>query len=113
MMRGWRVASLAGNLPKLEKLYGGADLHIGYRVHAHLFCLSRRVPSILINEDSRGVGQAAALGTKGLGINGGDLSPIQEAIEAHFERRGSEVSQSIATMRDTFPTMHRFLKTLV
>lgn len=112
MTRGWKVASLAGSLPKLEALYGNADLHIGYRVHAHLFCLSRRIPSILINEDSRGVGQAAALGATSLTVDGGKLEPIQEAVEAHFATRGEEVARAVATMRDTFPTMQQFLKTL-
>jgi hypothetical protein len=112
MLRGWKVASLAGSLPKLEALYRDADLHVGYRVHAHLFCLSRRVPSILINEDSRGVGQALALGAQSFTIDGGKLDRIQEAIDAHFGTRGKEVARSVEVMRDTFPTMKRFLATL-
>ncbi len=47
-----------------EKLknYQDCDLHIGYRVHAHLFNLSQRRRSVLIEEDSRGAGANWALG---------------------------------------------------
>lgn len=112
MLRGWKINSLAGSLPKLEALYGAADLHVGYRVHAHLFCLSRRISSILINEDSRGVGQAKALGARSLVVDGGDIEPFKAEIEAHLDTRGEGIERSVAVMRDTFPTMQRFLKTL-
>ena len=39
-----------------------ADLHIGYRVHSHIYALSQRIPSILIEEDARGGGVNQALG---------------------------------------------------
>lgn len=45
------------------KVYNECDLHIGYRVHAHIYNLSIRNPSILLEEDGRGggVNQALAL----------------------------------------------------
>lgn len=46
---------------KLE-IYNKCDLHIGYRVHAHIYNLSQRRRSILIEEDSRGAGVNEALG---------------------------------------------------
>ncbi len=112
MMRGWRVAGLAGSLSKLETLYGSADLHVGYRVHAHLFCLSRRISSILICEDSRGVGQAKAFGSPVLTVDDGNLDKIKAAVESHFATRGEAVVRSISIMRDTFPTMRRFLASI-
>lgn len=42
--------------------YDECDLHIGYRVHAHIYNLSRRKRSILIEEDVRGAGVNHALG---------------------------------------------------
>ena len=36
------------------KVYEECDLHIGYRVHAHIYNMSIRKASILIQEDSRG-----------------------------------------------------------
>lgn len=44
------------------KIYNECDLHIGHRVHAHIYNLSQRKPSILIEEDSRGAGVNEALG---------------------------------------------------
>ena len=43
-------------------LYDDCDLHIGFRVHAHIYNLSKRNLSILITEDARGSGVNAALG---------------------------------------------------
>lgn len=37
-------------------LYDDCDLHIGFRVHAHIYTLSKRRKSILISEDLRGEG---------------------------------------------------------
>lgn len=112
MAKGWKVMGLANSLPRMQTLYDATDLHIGYRVHAHLYCLSRRTPSILINEDIRGVGQAKALHAPVLNINGGDIEPITAAIDAHFDTRGAGVSRSVETMRETFPEMRRFLATI-
>lgn len=47
------------------KHYDDADLHIGFRVHAHLYNLSKRNISVLISEDGRG---AAANETLGLPV---------------------------------------------
>lgn len=44
------------------KIYDDCDLHIGFRVHAHIYNLSKRKLSILIEEDSRGGGVDQALG---------------------------------------------------
>ena len=44
------------------KVYDNCDLHIGFRVHAHIYNLSIRNLSILIGEDSRGMGVNTALG---------------------------------------------------
>jgi hypothetical protein len=48
------------DISKSDKLlietYTNCDIHIGYRVHAHIFRLSINKTSILLAEDSRGVG---------------------------------------------------------
>ncbi|MDD3172598.1 MAG: polysaccharide pyruvyl transferase family protein [Herbinix sp.] len=43
-------------------VYDDCDLHIGYRVHGHIYNLSQRNVSILIEEDGRGAGVNQALG---------------------------------------------------
>ncbi len=37
------------------------DLHIGFRVHTHIYCISRKIPSLLIEEDIRGYGMNESL----------------------------------------------------
>jgi len=44
------------------RFYDECDLHIGYRVHGHLYFLAKRKPSFLIQEDGRGRGASEALG---------------------------------------------------
>lgn len=44
------------------KIYDQCNLHIGFRVHAHIYCLSHRIPSFLIEEDGRGFGVNETLG---------------------------------------------------
>ena len=51
------------------KQYESCDLHIGFRVHAHIYNLSMGTPSILINEDARGSGVNDALGIRNVSIN--------------------------------------------
>lgn len=43
-------------------VYDNCDLHLGFRVHAHIYNLSRRNISVLIEEDARGAGVNGALG---------------------------------------------------
>lgn len=47
-------------------IYDNCDLHIGHRVHAHIYTLSQRRQSILLEEDSRGAGVNEALGLWGI-----------------------------------------------
>lgn len=46
--------------------YEKFDIHVGYRVHAHLKMLSVRKPSFLIMEDGRGRGALEAMGLAGV-----------------------------------------------
>ncbi len=65
LREGCEILDLSKNLNNL-KVYDNSDLHLGYRVHGHLYVLSHRKPSFLIAEDSRGTGALMTLG--GLGI---------------------------------------------
>ena len=62
---GFDVIQLAGDAENLD-FYAGCDLHVGYECHAHLNFFSRRIPSVLIAEDARGVGFNYTLGVGGL-----------------------------------------------
>ena len=47
-------------------LYDPCDLHVGHRVHAHIYNLSQRKISVLIEEDARGAGVNEPLGLWGI-----------------------------------------------
>lgn len=59
---------ISGSAEKLINYYSGIDLHIGYRVHAHIFMNSIAKKSILIAEDGRAKGSQSAIG--GMVIHG-------------------------------------------
>jgi len=63
---GFEVVSLAGNLQRMEQVYSEAEIHVGYRLHAHLYFLSHRKPSFLLEEDGRSRGASEALGLRGV-----------------------------------------------
>lgn len=46
------LSSDAGKFKALDKI----DLHIGFRVHTHIYCISKMIPSLLVEEDIRGYG---------------------------------------------------------
>ncbi len=62
---GFDVVDVTGDASKLD-FYDECNLHVGYRVHAHLRFLSQRKPSLLIEEDGRGAGTSDALGVQGV-----------------------------------------------
>lgn len=65
-------------------VYNKCDLHIGFRVHAHIYNLSRGNVSVLLNEDARGVGVNDALGI--LNIN---LKSQKNLVERGKVHRGT------------------------
>lgn len=53
---------ISGNAENLVEHYTNTDLHIGYRVHAHIFMSSISKLSMLITEDGRGKGLKKVFG---------------------------------------------------
>jgi hypothetical protein len=60
-LKGMKVVDVSYNLDRIN-FYSECDLHVGFRVHAHLYFLSKRLPSVLISEDGRGTGMAKTFG---------------------------------------------------
>jgi ketol-acid reductoisomerase len=85
------------------------DFHLGYRVHSHIFSLSQRIPSILIAEDSRGVGQAEAMGTPVRRSHQSGAEIIASLAQIR-DTEGHEIAQAIAAMRERFGVMQEFLQ---
>lgn len=52
--QGIDYEGISGSAENLMNCYKDCDLHVGYRVHAHIFMSSISKPSILLAEDGRG-----------------------------------------------------------
>ena len=53
---------ISGGENDLIEAYSDCDLHVGYRVHAHIYCCSISKPSVLLSEDGRGVALKDVIG---------------------------------------------------
>ncbi|MBN2342985.1 MAG: polysaccharide pyruvyl transferase family protein [Deltaproteobacteria bacterium] len=62
---GYQVKDTSGDLKHID-FYDSCDVHVGYRVHSHLYFISSRKPSILLHEDGRGRGASEALNLLGV-----------------------------------------------
>lgn len=62
---GVKIKDISMNHEGFEQ-YDQCDLHIGFRVHAHIYNLSHKKKTILIEEDGRGAGVNQALGIPSL-----------------------------------------------
>lgn len=61
---GFDIVDASGDLSNIG-FYEDCDLHVGYECHAHASFIRRRLPSVLVAEDARGVGFADTLGVGG------------------------------------------------
>lgn len=59
---GFNCVDISGSADNLKAYYDEVDLHIGFRVHAHIYMTSMRRPSVLFSEDCRGAGLKEVLG---------------------------------------------------
>jgi hypothetical protein len=59
---GLRHEDVSGSAERMIEFYDQMDLHVGYRVHAHIYMTSQLRPSVLIAEDGRGAALRGVLG---------------------------------------------------
>jgi len=64
---GVEITDISGSSEGFS-IYDDCDLHVGFRVHAHIYNLSKRNLSILFNEDIRGCGVNHALGLENINL---------------------------------------------
>jgi hypothetical protein len=110
-LAGIRTIDASGSDQKLRELLSSADLHIGYRVHSHLFCVSQRIASILVAEDTRGEGQNLALNLPQL-TSKHSLTEKQQSISEFLDTSGSQMQAAVEQTRKSHSEMLRFLKQL-
>jgi len=81
--KGIGYVDISGSADNLVNYYSNVDLHVGYRVHAHIFMTSIGKRSLLIAEDGRG--KAVKLVMNGLVMDGVD--GISKSIFAKVFRK--------------------------
>jgi hypothetical protein len=109
-LSGWKAESAEADPHKMMSVLGGADLHIGYRVHSHLFMLSQRKLSVLIAEDARGESQNKTFGLRNLRVDS-SIEEINEYLSVMVEDPQG-LNQVFDSMRESFKDMQGFLKSL-
>lgn len=105
---GFSPVSFESDFANFQGVMGETDLHLGFRVHSHIFSLSQRIATALIAEDSRGISQLEALNAPVLTAR----QPVNE-ITAQLDQifaTGSEIQRSVETMRSTHAQMLRFIE---
>lgn len=110
---GYKIVDAAYRLAAVD-FYEMADLHVGYRVHAHLYFLSLRRPSLLVSEDGRGIGQTVTLGD-GYAFRAGApgvVGHVMSALDAE-ERAGHPLLyRAVAEIEATWPVMRSTIEQL-
>lgn len=111
-INGAKIVDVSYDLSKI-KFYDECDLHVGYRVHAHLYFLSKRIPSILINEDGRGLGMTESLGQENLTINQENLLERLNFILSNNKQNNFKWFDQVYNKIDShFEVMKDFLKSI-
>ncbi len=107
-----QIKDVAYDLKKLD-FYDDCDLHIGYRVHAHLYFLSKRLPSILINEDGRGEGMVETMGLPVFNIGDRDLvENVERQLNTYRESNFASFKKIGRYIDGHFEVMKAFLQGL-
>jgi hypothetical protein len=109
---GYKIVNAAYDVDSIA-FYENCDLHIGYRVHAHIRFLSMRKPSYLIQEDGRGLGLSTTLNLPDVSAHD------QRAVADTMTRIDRDRSEAFArfqgvydTIDQTYQHMVSFLHTL-
>ena len=112
LLSGSKIHDVSSDLKKIN-FYQNCDLHIGYRVHAHLYFLSKRIPSILINEDGRGLGMVRSMNLPELNYNDRNLLSKMDRLFTHYKETNFSDFQKIQKYIDAkFEIMKSFLTNL-
>jgi len=110
---GTKVTDVAYDLEKID-FYQYCDFHIGYRVHAHLYFLSKRLPSILINEDGRGQGMVETMNLPVFNVDEDNLlNKISNQLDKYIRSGFTEFNNIAAFIDEKLEnSMVIFLKSL-
>lgn len=107
---GFRPLSFESNFELFQNTMSEQQLHIGYRVHSHLFSLSQRINTLLIAEDSRGLGQSQATGLAGY-LSSEPASTVLGGLDRLLEDQ-APLQHAVETMRARHKVMLEFIDQL-
>jgi len=112
-IKGYKIKDVSGSLNNIS-FYNDCDLHIGYRVHAHLLFLSKRKPSYLINEDGRGYAFSQSLEFQNFdSYDKNMLHSLQTTIDHDIENNYKSFENTVSVIDETFhQNMAEFLYTI-
>ena len=120
-MKNYDIQSvnISGSAEKLC-IYDDCDLHIGWRVHAHIYNMSMRNLSILIEEDARGGGYNEIVGMQSIKAYGNDLSDknlylnkaIDDAIDRIIQTDYFEIEKAFYIISKYFNRMRNHILSL-
>lgn len=112
---------MSGSCDKFAE-YDECFMHIGFRVHAHIYNLSQGNVSVLINEDARGVGVNHALGLENINclldntrkytrkINVREFEMIiLDYLRLIEQSNYLQYRRAIFSIRETFKSMETFI----
>lgn len=107
---GYHIVDASYNVANIE-FYKECDLHVGYRVHAHIYFLSIRKPSFLLHEDGRGRGFSDALN---LPFDMAAFKPnaLQEFME-RVEAESANQFRSFLGLEKQFQTYYKNMQTFL
>ncbi len=123
---GCIVHDAAYSLDKTS-FYSNCDLHIGYRVHAHIYFLSERKPSFLLHEDGRGSGITTLFGLAGIDAydstrlkvvrKGADKEPVLAEVSVHTAKDPASFVDSLhvliqESLNNNFSSFHQIPKVI-
>lgn len=107
-----KIKDVSYNLDKI-KFYDDCDFHIGYRVHAHLYFLSKRLPSVLINEDGRGQGMVKSMNLPVFNVEDRNLvESIETQLKNYKASHFREFKEVKSYIDKQFKLMKDFLEDL-
>jgi len=107
-----KIKDVSYDLNKLE-FYKNTDLHIGYRVHAHLYFLAHGLPSVLLSEDGRGLGMSQTFSSPELYAYDNNFEKQVENYIDNFENNISSITETNTIfIKNKYEEMKRFLNNL-
>lgn len=109
----YEVVDASYDVEKIE-FYKECDIHFGYRVHAHIYFLSIRKPSFLLQEDGRGRGfsKSINLSTDVQAYNHDSLDELMSVVESELERNFSSFLGLEKVFQSYYQNMKSFINTL-